>query len=234
MHTRRKQLVPSPTIWYEDRWDPGPIWGLYRKERLVFPVTEFRFLGSTAGITQQRFGIKISLPDKLTEVQTVTASAWTWAYVVAMWSFGGNGLATGASQRWPVHRKAFKGRSCVLWRTALSLSGGPQLATTSGGWKRSTQVSSLATNAQWCVGNENFHEDFEVPFFTDHIRTLTEGFGSLLVRGCSQCGSLQRTCADWELTEFVRGLAQTRLMYNQNDSRGCKYNDGQVNRRSCA
>jgi len=36
----------------------------------------------------------------------------------------------------------------------------------------------IATNVTWYIGNKQIHEDFVVPFFTDHIRSLTERFDS--------------------------------------------------------
>jgi hypothetical protein len=36
----------------------------------------------------------------------------------------------------------------------------------------------IATNVTWYTGNKQIHEDLGVPFFTDHIRSLTERFDS--------------------------------------------------------
>jgi len=38
----------------------------------------------------------------------------------------------------------------------------------------------LATGAPWYVSNRQIHEDLGVPLFADHIRALTESFGSKL------------------------------------------------------
>ena len=38
----------------------------------------------------------------------------------------------------------------------------------------------LATNPPRCVSNRPFHEDLEVPFFKDYIRSLTEDCDSEL------------------------------------------------------
>jgi hypothetical protein len=38
----------------------------------------------------------------------------------------------------------------------------------------------IATGAPWYMSNRQIHEDFGVPFFADHIRTLTESFVSKL------------------------------------------------------
>jgi hypothetical protein len=38
----------------------------------------------------------------------------------------------------------------------------------------------IATIARWCVGNNQIHEDFRIPFFADHIRALTESFDTKL------------------------------------------------------
>jgi hypothetical protein len=36
----------------------------------------------------------------------------------------------------------------------------------------------IAINATWYTGNKQIHEDFGIPFFTDHIRSPTERFDS--------------------------------------------------------
>jgi hypothetical protein len=36
----------------------------------------------------------------------------------------------------------------------------------------------IATRAPWYISNRQIHEDFEVPFFADHIKALTESFDS--------------------------------------------------------
>ena len=38
----------------------------------------------------------------------------------------------------------------------------------------------IATSAAWYNGNQQVHEDLRIPFFTDHIRSLTERFDSKL------------------------------------------------------
>jgi hypothetical protein len=38
----------------------------------------------------------------------------------------------------------------------------------------------IVTNAHWCTGNRQIHEDLAIPFFANHIRALTEGFDSKL------------------------------------------------------
>jgi hypothetical protein len=38
----------------------------------------------------------------------------------------------------------------------------------------------IATNAPWYVGSRQIHEDLGIPFFADHLRTLTESFDSKL------------------------------------------------------
>jgi hypothetical protein len=38
----------------------------------------------------------------------------------------------------------------------------------------------IDTSAQWYMGSRQIHEDFGVPFFSDHIRSLTERFDSKL------------------------------------------------------
>ena len=39
---------------------------------------------------------------------------------------------------------------------------------------------SLAAGAPWYVSNRQTHEDLGVPFFADHMRSLTESFDSKL------------------------------------------------------
>jgi hypothetical protein len=39
----------------------------------------------------------------------------------------------------------------------------------------------IATNALWYVTNRQIHSDLGIPFFADHIRTLTESVDSKLV-----------------------------------------------------
>jgi hypothetical protein len=34
----------------------------------------------------------------------------------------------------------------------------------------------IATNAPWYIGNKQIHDDLGVPYFSDHIRHLTESF----------------------------------------------------------
>jgi hypothetical protein len=58
---------------------------------------------------------------------------------------------------------------CPLWRSAFSSH------------VRKLQVIQskclrIATNAPWYVSNRQIHEDFGIPFFADHITTLTESF----------------------------------------------------------
>jgi len=36
----------------------------------------------------------------------------------------------------------------------------------------------IATYAPWYIGNRQIHDDLGVPYFSDHIRTLTERFAS--------------------------------------------------------
>jgi hypothetical protein len=36
----------------------------------------------------------------------------------------------------------------------------------------------IAINAPWYVGNRQIYEDLGIPFFADHIRTLTGNFDS--------------------------------------------------------
>ena len=38
----------------------------------------------------------------------------------------------------------------------------------------------IATNAPWHTGNRQNHDDLGVPYFSDHIRSLTERFDSKL------------------------------------------------------
>ena len=38
----------------------------------------------------------------------------------------------------------------------------------------------IATNAPWYIGNKQIHDDLGVPYFSDHIRSLTERFDSKL------------------------------------------------------
>jgi hypothetical protein len=38
----------------------------------------------------------------------------------------------------------------------------------------------IATNAPWYIGNRQIHDDLGVPYFSDHIRSLTEKFDSKL------------------------------------------------------
>jgi hypothetical protein len=38
----------------------------------------------------------------------------------------------------------------------------------------------IATNAPWYIGNRQIHDDLGVPYFSDHIRSLTERFDSKL------------------------------------------------------
>jgi len=38
----------------------------------------------------------------------------------------------------------------------------------------------IATNAPWYIGNWQIHDDLGVPYFSDHIRPLTERFDSKL------------------------------------------------------
>jgi hypothetical protein len=70
---------------------------------------------------------------------------------------------------------------CCTWSLSLSL------------WHTHTHTHTLhvlqskclhiATNASWYIGNKQIHDDFGVPFFTDHIRSLTEWFDSNLADG---------------------------------------------------
>jgi hypothetical protein len=39
----------------------------------------------------------------------------------------------------------------------------------------------IATNAPWYIGNRQIHDDLGVPYFSDHINSLTERFDSKLV-----------------------------------------------------
>lgn len=68
-------------------------------------------------------------------------------------------------------------RSCVLWWTVRSLFAGLLSAIASGGCKcwQSKRLRTAA-DATWYDGNKKYQGDFEVPFFADHIRALTEGF----------------------------------------------------------
>ena len=36
----------------------------------------------------------------------------------------------------------------------------------------------IATSAPWYIGNRQIHDDLGVPYFSDHIRPLTERFDS--------------------------------------------------------
>ena len=36
----------------------------------------------------------------------------------------------------------------------------------------------IATSAPWYIGNRQIHDDLRVPYFSDHIRSLTERFDS--------------------------------------------------------
>ena len=38
----------------------------------------------------------------------------------------------------------------------------------------------IATKAPWYIGNRQIHDDLVVPYFSDHIRSLTERFDSKL------------------------------------------------------
>jgi len=38
----------------------------------------------------------------------------------------------------------------------------------------------IATNARWYIGNRQIHDDLAVPYFSDHIKPLTESFDSKL------------------------------------------------------
>jgi hypothetical protein len=38
----------------------------------------------------------------------------------------------------------------------------------------------IATNSPWYIGNKQIHDDLGVPYFSDHIRSLTERFDSKL------------------------------------------------------
>jgi hypothetical protein len=38
----------------------------------------------------------------------------------------------------------------------------------------------IATNAPWYIGNEQIHDDLGVPYFSEHIRSLTTRFDSKL------------------------------------------------------
>jgi len=38
----------------------------------------------------------------------------------------------------------------------------------------------IATSAPWYIGNRRIHDDLGVPYFIDHIRSLTERFDSKL------------------------------------------------------
>ena len=42
------------------------------------------------------------------------------------------------------------------------------------------QVFRIATKAPWYTGNRKIHDDLGVPYFSDHIRSLTERFDSKL------------------------------------------------------
>ena len=64
--------------------------------------------------------------------------------------------------------------SSVLWWTTRPSPGSPPLAPMSGNCRSFN--SSVATNAPWYIGNRQIHEDFEVPFFADHMIYITERF----------------------------------------------------------
>ena len=38
----------------------------------------------------------------------------------------------------------------------------------------------IANNAPWYIGNRQIHDDLGVPYFSDHIRSLTDRFDSKL------------------------------------------------------
>jgi hypothetical protein len=60
----------------------------------------------------------------------------------------------------------------------------------------------IATNAPCYVGNRQIHSDSEIPFFSDHIKALTESFKSKLAdTGYPFFGNLEDTSADRGLTE---------------------------------
>jgi hypothetical protein len=57
--------------------------------------------------------------------------------------------------------------ACPIWRSAAS-SHVKKLQVLQ------SKCLRIATNAPWCVGNRQIHEDLGIPFFADHIRALTD------------------------------------------------------------
>jgi hypothetical protein len=62
----------------------------------------------------------------------------------------------------------------------------------------------VATNAPWNVGNKQIHEDLGIPFFTGHMRAMTESFDSKLA-DVWKFGNLEGTYANQGQTEVTRG-----------------------------
>ena len=54
--------------------------------------------------------------------------------------------------------------------------GGPPLAPISKTQVLQSKCLRIATSAPWYVGNRQIHDDFGVPYFSDHIRSVTERF----------------------------------------------------------
>jgi hypothetical protein len=63
--------------------------------------------------------------------------------------------------------------ACPVWRTAAR-SHIKKLQVLQ------SKCLRIATNAPWYIGNRQIHNDLGVPYFSDHIRSLTERFDSKL------------------------------------------------------
>jgi hypothetical protein len=64
----------------------------------------------------------------------------------------------------------------------------------------------IATDAPWYVSNRQIHEDFGIPFFAVHIRSLSASFVSNLAdAGNPLFGNLEGTCGDQGLIEVTHG-----------------------------
>jgi hypothetical protein len=64
----------------------------------------------------------------------------------------------------------------------------------------------IATNSHWYVRSRQIHEDLEIPYFSDHIRTRSESFDSNLAdAGTPYFGNKEGTYACHGLSEITHG-----------------------------
>jgi hypothetical protein len=110
--------------------------------------------------------------------------------------------------------------ACPTWRSAARTHV-PRLQVLQ------SKCLCLATRAPWYVSNRQIHEDLGVPLFADHIRALTESFGSRLADvGNPLAQQLGRYQTDRGLTPSPEAKAKVAGASRPVDAIAC---DGQVN-----